>query len=132
MDASTEVLDCITSFNQDLASMVLGSTSPDFNSIKGKSVEELSVEKTYIQKNRYTYARFKALIRNTAPDFRPFEDFESYTRPPPLKSDDEKTDDTLDVDIHSDDLPKVVPHGLEYVRQVIKESDHFPLTAPYN
>jgi vacuolar protein sorting-associated protein 1 len=93
-EPSAEILLRITKFCGDFHSAVYGDS-----------------HKELAQANRGQYAEFKRAIRNTAPDFRPFDDSASYTKP--LFPDEEAADNSPN--------PAIKPLDLSDVRRVIKK-----------
>lgn len=94
VDASTEVLKRITEFSQEFEQMVLGGDTGFFIGSEIRSKNEVDQYsdggKSFVQKNRATYEKLKIEIRQTAPDFRPFVNWEQYDDPfESVKDDDE-------------------------------------------
>ncbi|KAJ7140089.1 P-loop containing nucleoside triphosphate hydrolase protein [Mycena crocata] len=85
--------------------------------------------KSLAQKNRRLYLQFKAEIRNTSPDFRPFEGHSNY-RNPNIPDPEPK-----DVGVHMINTSDNDPMDLLDVRQVISDSiawelpNHVPFSA---
>jgi hypothetical protein len=92
-DPATEILSRITKFCTDLDGVVNGQK-----------------DKSLVQRNRERYALFKTNIQATAPDFRPFINHESYSRP---------SFDGDECDVERG--PGVETFSLDDVRQLIKE-----------
>lgn len=74
--------------------MVLGGDTGFFIGSEMRSKNEVDQYsdggKSFVQKNRATYERLKIEIRQTAPDFRPFVNWEQYDDPfESVKDDDE-------------------------------------------
>jgi hypothetical protein len=93
-EPSAEILLRITKFCGDFHSAVYGDN-----------------DKQLAQANRCQYAEFNKAIRNTAPDFRPFVDSASYTKP---WFPDEETADHFS-------NTAIKPLDLSDVRRVIKK-----------
>lgn len=85
VDASTEVLRRITEFSQEFEQMVLGGDTGFIIGSESRTKNEVDQYsdggKSFVQKNRTTYERFKIEIQQTAPDFRPFVNWEQYEDP---------------------------------------------------
>ena len=117
-DASTEAFSLITEFSQEFSNMVYG-IGTDIYADSG-SYEKAVVDKpsdggrSFIQKNRAFYQQFKIAIRRTAPNFRPFPNWNKYQDPFKAIRDE---DDTDNVTLVTD------PKDLYDVRRVIKRYD---------
>ncbi|KAH8109512.1 P-loop containing nucleoside triphosphate hydrolase protein [Phellopilus nigrolimitatus] len=108
-DVSSEVLERVTNFCQELTATVYG-----YEYILGvqHAGPNISSNKSFIQSNRAMYKGFRSQIRHTAPDFRPFENHQDYTKP-----------SFADLDgSSSHEGQGNGPRDLLYVRKVIKES----------
>jgi hypothetical protein len=102
----TEIIKLITAFCDDLKGAVFATKTKDL-----------------ANSNRVRYQQFKAHIRNTAPDFRPYENPQQYARPVYREPDGD--DASLPPPTGSQTL------GLLDVRRVIVESDLSLLTHRY-
>jgi len=111
-NATSEILLRVADFCNHVKTLVYGS----------------GVDKELIQQNRETYKQFKAAIRLSAPDFRPFDDWEECEKP----NWDQLELNRFDRSPYQP-LLQVAPLDLKGVRDVIKSSIdwHLPGHVPF-
>lgn len=118
-DASTEVLGRITEFSQEFAQMALGNGIEFFTGASmGTAIENDQYSdggKSFVQKNRATYEKFKVEIRRTAPDFRPFVNWQVYDNP----FDSQRYNGGSEEEDEGEDV-NGIPRDLSDVRKIIK------------
>lgn len=118
-DASTEVLGRITEFSQEFAQMALGNGIEFFTGASmGTAIENDQYSdggKSFVQKNRATYEKFKVEIRRTAPDFRPFVNWQMYDNP----FDSQRYNGGSEEEDEGEDV-NGIPRDLSDVRKIIK------------
>lgn len=118
-DTSTEVLGRITEFSQEFAQMALGNGIEFFTGASmGTAIGNDQYSdggKSFVQKNRATYENFKVEIRRTAPDFRPFVNWQMYDNP----FDSQRYNGGSEDEDEGEDV-NGIPRDLSDVRKIIK------------